>query len=230
MLKAKVLLSFLFVAISCVLFSFSDPYSVKRISDKDFRYEFYTVSKKIKPKKDKIYYWFKGGVIHNAQSGVSGELLNGDFIKMYHSNQLAEQGRFKDGLRAGLWKTWHENGNLSTVQIWKSGFRSGNFTSFDSNGQVMEKGKFENDKKEGSWINVINKDTTIFKNGVVFVKKKEISKEEKLQLKEEKKRLRALNKEKKSSAKKATKDTANIGFIKKLFSKKNKGNKDGKGA
>ena len=85
-----------------LLVSFTDPYSIKRISDANFRYEFFTSTKEVKPKVAKVYFWFKGGAVHSATSGVSGQVLNGNFKKFYHSNQLAEEGNFKYGLKVGL--------------------------------------------------------------------------------------------------------------------------------
>lgn len=202
-MKTKALTIFLFI-FSFIFLSFSDPYSIKRISDKEFRYEFYTTNKKIKPNRNKIYFWFKGGTIHNSQSGFGGELLQDKFIKMYLNNQLAEQGFFKKGLKKGLWKTWYKNGLIETTQKWSSGLKSGDFYRFAEDGTILEKGKYKNDKKHGIWIDFIKKDTITYKEGNVFVKKIKLSKEDK----EKKKALKSTpNKNKKS-------------FFKRLFSKK----------
>ena len=98
-MKTYLKLYFLATTFYFLLVSFDNPYSIKRITDKDFRYEFYTFNKKLNPESNKFYYCFKGGLIHCTESGVSGELLNGNFIKMFHNNQLAEQGSFKYGLK-----------------------------------------------------------------------------------------------------------------------------------
>lgn len=226
---------FIVVLITC---SFSDPYSIKRISDKDFRYEFYTTQKIVKPKSNKIYYWFKGGLIHNAQAGISGELLDGSYTKMYHSNQLAEQGVFKNGLKIGLWKTWHENGTIATTQYWNNGLKTGLYNCFDKDGKLIEKGDFRNDKKNGLWINYASKDTLKFKQGIVEVKKVKLSKEEKKRLKKQdlkqdlKQNLKQkeIKKEQNTETPKSTKtinESKQIkpkkdSFFKRLFSKKSK--------
>jgi antitoxin component YwqK of YwqJK toxin-antitoxin module len=250
-LKTKKLQLFLCTIVALLLISFSDPYTIKRISDLNFRYEFYTTSKKIKPKSNKIYYWFKGGLIHNAQAGVAGELLNEKFTKMYHSNQLAEQGEFKNGLKVGLWKTWHPNGIVETTQYWDNGLKKGLFYHYDKNGDVIEKGNFKTDKKQGQWIDYVKKDTIIFKKGVVFVEKPKLSKEEKKKQKEEKKKtaaakkaLKEVEKAKKAAEKQAEKADKNKpktnttnegkpqknGFFKRLFAKKQpKQNTNGQG-
>ena len=170
-----------------LLVSFSDPYSIKRISDANFRYEFYTSTKEIKPKASKMYFWFKGGAVHNATSGVSGQVLNGNFKKFYHSNQLAEEGNFKYGLKVGLWKTWFENGTIKTTQYWNGGLQTGLYYAYDATGNVVEKGNYKKGKKHGNWVNFVTKDTVIYKKGVVFVPKPKLSKEEKQALKEKNK-------------------------------------------
>lgn len=219
---------FILVLITC---SFSDPYTIKRISDKDFRYEFYTTKKTIKPKTNKTYYWFKGGQIHNAQAGVVGDLLDGDFTKMYHSNRLAEQGVFKTGLKTGLWKSWHENGKIATTQYWNNGLRTGLFNSFDSNGKLIEKGNYHKDLKNGLWVNYTTKDTLYYKKGIIKPKKIKLSKEEKKQLKEDLKKQKETKKQQKaerSKVKKANTKTDDLSkpkkdnFFKRLFSKKEK--------
>lgn len=172
----------------CLLFlflsSFKDPFQIKRISDENYRYEFYVTEKIIKPKTNKPYYWFKGGAVHYAESGIGGMLLDGNFTKAYHSNNLAEQGLFKVGLKTGLWKTWHPNGKIATLQFWKKGEKQGKYSQFTVDGNLIEKGKFNNDKKQGIWINYASQDTITYKKGLEIVKKVKLSKEDKILLKE----------------------------------------------
>lgn len=212
-LKTKVLQNIFLLVIGLALVSFSDPYSVKRISDKEFRYEFYTTQKTITPKINKNYFWFKGGIIHTATAGIAGELLHGGFLKMYHSNQLAEQGEFKKGLKKGLWKTWYENGNLSSIGTYTLGLKSGKFTYFSTTGEVVEKGKYKNDKKTGIWINYLKKDTTFYKNGNLFTKTKKSKKSKQEKSQSPKSDLKNSEPSKKES------------FFKRLFGKKNKNDK-----
>lgn len=174
------------------MLSFADPYSIKRISDKNFRYEFYTTEKKINPKQNKTYSWFKGGLIHEAQGGIAGDLLNDKFIKMYHSNQLAEQGQFKSGLRVGLWKTWHQNGILATTQNWSKGLRSGKFFRYDESGILVENGKFRSNLKTGKWLEAENKEIITYRNGLIIKEKKNYTKSEKYKIKYEADKLESI--------------------------------------
>jgi len=154
-----------------LLLAFANVSTIKRISDTNYRYEFYTTNKKISPKEGRNYFWFKGGAIHNTEFGVGGELLHDDFQKFYHSNQLSEAGRFKNGLKEGYWKTWFENGILQTKSYWNKGQKDGHYYSYDQTGFLVEAGSYKNNKKNGRWINFISKDTLRYRNGVVVVNK-----------------------------------------------------------
>jgi antitoxin component YwqK of YwqJK toxin-antitoxin module len=182
-LKTKITLLFLYFPIIFLSYSFSDPYSIKRISDENFRYEFYVTDKSVTPKPNKVYYWFKGGAIHSAQGGSGGDLLNEMFLKTYHSNQIAEKGNFKNGLKVGIWKTWHPNGSIESTQKWTKGLRTGMYYKYDKNGLVAETGCYKNDKKQGKWYDLEKKDTVYYNNGIQTVKKQKLSKLDKLTLK-----------------------------------------------
>lgn len=187
-LKTKVLSRFLHLILAMLFLSFTDPYTIKRISDLNFRYEFYTTDKIVKPDADKMYYWFKGGLIHNAQGGTAGVLLDGKYIKMFHSNQLAEQGEFKNGIKVGLWTTWHPNGIKESTLNWKKGLRKGTYHRYNPQGELAEKGSYKKDKKEGRWIDYEKNETIIYSKGVGVVKKTKISRAEKFKLKEDAKK------------------------------------------
>jgi MORN repeat variant len=153
------------------LLSFNDPYLKKRITDKEFRYEFYTTISKTRPRANVMYYWFKAGSIHNTQEGISGELLHDAFDKFYLNNQLAEKGRFKKGKKVGTWRTWFENGMLSSEIEYSGGLKNGLYFGYNSNGQLIEKGLYTSNKKQGKWINFITKDTLLYKNDVAVFDK-----------------------------------------------------------
>lgn len=224
-----------------LLTAFSDPYTIKRISDANFRYEFYTTQNDNNIKDNRFYFWFKGGAVHSTQGGSSGELLHGLYKKYFHSNQLAESGKFKKGLKVKLWKTWHENGNIETIQRWSDGLQTGTYYRYDENSVLVEKGNYKFGKKNGKWIDLIQKDTLIYKNGKIYTPKPKLTKEEKKVLKEEKKKQKELKKAaakekekiKTNDKQKATKDKTpknektvkKENFFKRLFGKKTKNDK-----
>lgn len=240
-LKTKLPFRLFYISLALLLLSFTDPFLVKRISDADYRYEFSTTDKKIHPKKDKVYYWFKGGVVHFAQGGIAGEILNGKYTKTFHNNQLAEQGEFENGLKKGTWKIWHPNGIIQSTQYWKSGIKAGAYYQYDETGEIVLEGNFRNNRKHGKWIDFTKKDTVAYKKGIVFVKKPKLSKEEKKKAEEIKKALKKSEKENKAAAKekksgeKEIKKTSSEkpekeSFFKRLFGKKqSKQNVNGQG-
>ncbi|PTX64075.1 MORN repeat protein [Kordia periserrulae] len=142
------------------------------INASDFDYEFYISSEKLKkPKNDKTYFWFKSGKIHQSKADVGGFVLVDEFTKYYKSKQLAEKGTFSDGLKDGVWRSWHENGTVATVETWKNGYRHGDFVQFAKNGNTIEEGRYRNHQKHGTWIQHISQDTLRYKKGVVIPKK-----------------------------------------------------------
>ena len=80
-MKSKILITFILTTVLFGTFSFNSYDLKKRITDKSFRYEFYTTNENVKVKTNRFYYWFKGGAIHASEYGVSGELLDGEFEK-----------------------------------------------------------------------------------------------------------------------------------------------------
>lgn len=247
MLKMKIKYTFylVLVAMALLLVSFSDPIQKKKLTDVHYRYEFYTTKKTVEPKEGRSYHWFKAGAIHTSEYGTSGELLHDGFEKFYLDNQIAEKGTFYYGQKEGHWKTWHPNGKLDSKQYWQDGRRHGDFLSYDTNGALVEKGRFRKGKKQGKWINYVKKDTVVYKNDVVFVKKIKKTKEERKASREEKKKLKeqqkieqqtrkeakAVEKENRQKQKeqqvlerknKMANDTIKQGFFKRLFTKKEK--------
>jgi len=125
------------------LFSFSDTSLKKRISDAQYRYEFYTTNKVVSAQQGRSYYWFKGGAIHNSEYGMAGELLHDSFLKFYHTNQLAEAGTYKNGLKEGYWKNWFDNGTLQSQTYWNKGQKDGKHMAYDKTGFLTEAGSIK---------------------------------------------------------------------------------------
>lgn len=222
--------SLMFVCYSSLLFA--QDYGRKKIGDKNFRYEFYTSDAVPAFRSGVMYYWFKGGAIHQSESSFSGQVLDGKFEKFFLNTQLAEQGLFKLGLKHGLWYSWHQNGKLAEEATWRSGIKRGEYKSFDENGFLIESGKYRKGKKHGRWINWIKKDTIVYNRGVIIPKKIKQPKKEKskvpLSEEELKKPKQTAGKTKKKSEEKRiektkqTHDNSKQGFFKRLFSKKKK--------
>lgn len=162
-----------------LMLSFQEPRLKKKISDKEFRYEFFVTDKAPEVKEGRTYFWFKAGSIHQSEYGISGELLDDVFEKFYLSNQLAEQGEFRKGLRVGVWKTWHSNGTMKSYEYWDNGLKRGMSFLYDEQGHLILKGRYKSDKKHGRWIDYKTTDTLEYKLGNVVVAKPKKVKEAK---------------------------------------------------
>lgn len=220
----------------------------KRVSDKEYRYEFYVTKKIPGIKKNRTYYWFKGGAIHSSEAANAGELIHNVFEKFYLNNQLAEKGHFRKGLKIGLWKSWYLNGNLKAESYWSNGRRNGKYCLYNEKGDLIEKGIYKSDKKHGTWINYEKKDTVFFKKDEIVIKTisqkdsaRIVAKKLKIKQQKERKAIHQKNKQKQKQAKQNSKklekeinnkkskkrqpEEANVkkeSFLKRLFSKKDK--------
>lgn len=164
----------LLIVLFLTLFSFKDSPKKNRysISDIDYKYTFYLTDKKVtKLKQNKKYHWYRSQKIHETVGDYDGDLLNGVFVKSFRSNQLAEKGVFKNGLKIGVWKKWFENGNLRTVAYWNNGLRRGRFIEYNDQGSLKIKGDYSNGKKNDMWIDLSISDTLYYKNGILLAEK-----------------------------------------------------------
>jgi len=78
-------------------------------------------SSTISAKSNLYYFWYSANLIHETQGGYSGRLLDGQYAVFYPNKSLKEQGRFKKGLKDGVWKIWREDGTLLATSTWKHG-------------------------------------------------------------------------------------------------------------
>jgi hypothetical protein len=94
-----------------------------RITEKDqtILAQINPVNSSPKVKSGLFYYWYSAGSIHFSQGGFSGKLLNGSYNEYYPDKNLKQQGTFKKGLKDGTWKSWNEDGTLSSATKWKNG-------------------------------------------------------------------------------------------------------------
>ncbi|QQX76500.1 MULTISPECIES: toxin-antitoxin system YwqK family antitoxin [Aequorivita] len=145
-----------------------DPIQKKVIRTKEYDIHFYVSLKDRITKKDKEYFWYKTGEIHNSFGGAAGELLHLGYVKYYAGNNLAEKGEFEYGLKTGIWKRWYSNGSLMEESRWVDGEKYGPYHYYNENGELMTQGKYRNNIKTDIWIDIKSKDTTWYRNGEPF--------------------------------------------------------------
>lgn len=128
----------------------------------------YVQPQKIKVKDDRTYFWIKARQLHYSQGGFEGNLLHGEFVEFYYSEQIKEKGNFKNGLKDGVWKNWYESGVLKEVITWNEGVMNGPFQSYDQQGKLIKEGVYKNGKLDGT-VKEIDSTGTVkevkFKNG-----------------------------------------------------------------
>jgi antitoxin component YwqK of YwqJK toxin-antitoxin module len=211
----------------------------------DYRFTVVAVSKE-KPQSEKTYTWYMKNAVLVTQGNYSGKLLHGTYTKYYcKTNQLAEKGDYKYGLKEGVWQEWNSNGTLSSNVTYKKGVKKGEAVFYDSSGNIVEKCIFKNDKKHGksyTYVNGIEQKPVTYKKGVIKEKKSlfarfkkksnqtelaeptEKTNPEKIKPPKEVKQKEVKQKEEKPK-KKETKEKNS--FLKNIFKKKPKGDKKG---
>ena len=77
--------------------------------------------KKIKPKCEITYTWYKAKAILTTQGAYQGDLLHGLYQENYDNKQLRLQGVYKYGVKTGSWRYWDKAGKLIKEENWKNG-------------------------------------------------------------------------------------------------------------
>lgn len=81
----------------------------------------------------------------------SDKPITGDWIEKYPNDVIKEKGQIREGLKDGLFESFHENNKLRDSIRYIDGQRNGFLIRYDSAGTVREKGEYSHDKKHGAW-------------------------------------------------------------------------------
>lgn len=112
------------------------------------------------------------------------EVEHGEALLWYDNGQVKLQGEYVDGVREGLWRSWHANGKnrgegrlhrnrrIGTWIMWDEngqkrselaydvGLRHGRSTVWDADGNVIETGEYVRKKKHGIWVTYVDGEKT----------------------------------------------------------------------
>lgn len=72
-------------------------------------------------------------------------------VERYANGVKKLEGKIVDGKRHGIWKAYHENGNLWSVGKFRHGVREGISTVYYENGRKKMEGVYEKGLKIGIW-------------------------------------------------------------------------------
>lgn len=143
----------------------------KRVIEKINNREELTITHKTpRPKNNKSYYWFRNGEIHISKGAYEGFLVNNSYTKFNKKGGLLKKGMFKVGVKNGIWTTWHDNGSKATLVTYKNGKKRGRYSALDTLGNIVVSGRFKHNLKHGTWINTLNKESLLYKKGVLVLK------------------------------------------------------------
>jgi hypothetical protein len=97
------------------------------------------------------------GILKNCVDGKVMEIItlkNGIWDGQYYHYQegkLKSTGKYREGLKDGVWYTAHDNGSLWYKQTYLLGVLNGEIYWYYRNEQLMYKGNYLNGKAEGQW-------------------------------------------------------------------------------
>lgn len=75
----------------------------------------------------------------------------GKWVKRYPNGTVMYEGNFKDDHPVGEFRRYDENGSLKSLLVYNSDGSEADATMYHSNGLISSKGKYKNQKKEGTW-------------------------------------------------------------------------------
>jgi antitoxin component YwqK of YwqJK toxin-antitoxin module len=96
------------------------------------------------------YYHKASKVIMTLENYKNGK-LDGIRSVYYPDAKIAEEMPYVNGLKAGIYKKYGQNGTLLEQSTYKNNEYNGEAIFYDSDGTVASKGKFLNGKKVNNW-------------------------------------------------------------------------------
>ncbi len=120
----------------------------------------------------KRHWYYDGGTLSAVGDADDVKQIRiGDWITYSEYGLISSEGKYsKEGKREGVWKYYHDNGNLSSEASYKNDELDGKYTTYVLNGAVNETGTYKKGKVEGpvSSFNAANApiSTLNYKNGL----------------------------------------------------------------
>ena len=105
--------------------------------------------------RDGIYYKkftdvpFTGEITGQGKRSIKDGLKEGVWVSYHNNGQLFQKGEYKNGKKEGVWVFYQDNGLLMSKGEFKDGKEEGEYVSYWSNGQFMSKGGWKNGERVG---------------------------------------------------------------------------------
>lgn len=109
--------------------------------------------KYIDQQKDSIwsYYSFYNAMLTMKENYKLG-VREGESIKFYDNELIAEKVIFKNDKREGPWEQYYQNGSARIKGFYHNDEKEGEFTSWAADGSLSIKGNYRNNLMHGKWI------------------------------------------------------------------------------
>ena len=105
--------------------------------------------KKVQPIQELIYFWYYKHDIHHTQGNWDGLLLDGSYRVFDKNYNLIEKGRFRNGLKHGVWQKWNSTGKLVQMENWTKGLLNGPYMLYFEDSSTVKKGNYKKSKLNG---------------------------------------------------------------------------------
>ena len=87
-------------------------------------------------------YYSGDDLVPKDYTGIAFKCKDGKVLLLYN---------YKEGKRDGLWRSWHENGQLRTEKNYKDGKGDGLSMRWYENGQLQREYNYKDGKRDGLW-------------------------------------------------------------------------------
>lgn len=84
-------------------------------------------------------------------SGEGAERAIKKLEEYYNNGELRMRGHYKDGLKHGVWKSWHKGGKVWSVANYYKGKLDGKQTVYHPNGNKFYQGSYDRGMRIGEW-------------------------------------------------------------------------------
>jgi len=88
----------------------------------------------------------------DSEKSIELEKITGEHVETYSNGQVKISGMLISDKRAGIWRSFFDNGNKQSQTEYINGLRSGQSIVWFKNGNIRYQGHYEADKKIGNWV------------------------------------------------------------------------------
>lgn len=87
-----------------------------------------------------------------VKDGLADGNYNTYFVNSDGERILQVSGKYKQGVKEGVWKSYYENGEKKEEAKYENGLLEGEYKSYYMNKKLKEEGEYEANQKTGKWI------------------------------------------------------------------------------